>query len=227
MRYEPLSEEDKRTIEDHVADSIRKSILLGDYERGERIVQESVANQLGVSRMPIREALKRLELEGLVKNEPRKGAVAYPITIDDIEEIYTLRSMHETLAVEKAYPFFTQNDFLELGDILEEMENVQLVDDNIDYYSKLNKAYHKKMIEKCPWRRVKQNLELLWTGFLPIASPMLLKDHHEKAKQEHRQIFEALKAGNMNVIKTVTEFHIERNKSSLISSMKDHKKSKV
>ncbi|MFB4165088.1 GntR family transcriptional regulator [Alteribacillus sp. JSM 102045] len=212
--------EEKRTIEDEVADSLRRAILLGEFKRGDRIVQEEWAKKLGVSRMPIREALIRLELEGIVKNVPRKGAVVCPITPEDIEEIYTLRVVNESLAMEKALPFITDRDLEEIESILIEMENLDLTDKNIDFYSNLNKKYHQKMIERCPWRRVKQNVELLWTGFLPISSPRLLKNSHHKSRKEHRQIFEALSTKDEKVVKSIVEFHIERNKMDLIHSFK-------
>ncbi|UTR11918.1 GntR family transcriptional regulator [Evansella sp. LMS18] len=214
-----LTTENKSTIQVHVTNKLRQAIFQGAFKKGDRLIQEEWAKKLGVSRMPIREALKQLEMEGLVKIEPRKGAVVIPISADDISEIYTVRSFFEGLAVEKALPYITENDEAELEEILLLMENLVLTDHNMDYYIGLNKQYHQKLREKCPWRRVKQQADTLWLGFLPIASPNLLKDCYKTAQNEHRLIFEAVKKRDPALVKSTVQYHVDRNKNSLISIM--------
>ncbi|MFB5663248.1 GntR family transcriptional regulator [Alteribacillus sp. HJP-4] len=204
------------TVEQHVTESLRNAIFQGKFQRGDRLIQEEWAKKLGVSRMPVREAIKQLEMEGLVQTTPRKGAVVLPITADDVEEIYTLRAFNESLAVEKALPYIQNADIEELERILLEMEHFELHDENLEYYISLNKRYHAKMREKSSWRRVKQKVDMLWSGYLPIASPRLLRDQFEEAQREHRLIFEAIKKKDKELTTMMIRFHIERNKKSLL-----------
>jgi DNA-binding GntR family transcriptional regulator len=104
------SKRDKSTIVKNVTKSLRKAILNGTLKKGERLIQEEWADRLEVSRMPIREALTQLQMEGLVEMVPHKGAIVTPITRDDIEEIYHTRSLLEGLAVEKSLPYLTKED---------------------------------------------------------------------------------------------------------------------
>lgn len=206
----------EQTIQDIVTNNLRKAILTGKFKQGERIVQEELAKKYGVSRMPIREALKRLEFEGIVKNKPRRGTFVYPIGLEDIEEIFTLRLIHESLAVEKALPHITKEDISELERILLEMEEIKINNETLDYYSKLNESFHNKLIEKCPWKRVVQNARIFWGHYLSIGTTLILDGHHEKVKIEHQQIFDAVCKGNIALLKNTTEYHIRRNMNELI-----------
>lgn len=215
-----MSKQDIKTTQDKIANSLRKAILTGEFKHGDRIVQEDLARRFGVSRMPIREALKKLEFEGIVKIVPMKGAIACPVTIEDIEEIYTLRSMNESLAVEKALPYINNDDIKELESILNEMENIHLTDETFKYYFNLNEKFHNKLIEKCPWRRVVQNAKIFWGHYLSIGTTTILKGYYEKVKREHRQIFEAVCMGDVKLLKRIIEYHIERNMNDLISELR-------
>ncbi|WP_180247618.1 GntR family transcriptional regulator [Bacillus sp. AFS031507] len=102
--------EDKSTVVIFVTKSLRKAILNGTLKKGDRLIQEEWTERLEVSRIPFREALTQLQMEGLVELIPHKGAIVTPITRDDIEEIYHTRALLEGLAVEKSLPFLTEVD---------------------------------------------------------------------------------------------------------------------
>ncbi len=214
-----LSVKDKSTLQHHVTNKLRQAIFTGSFEKGERLIQEEWARKLGVSRMPIREALRQLELEGLIKIEPHKGAVVIPVTVNDIIEIYSLRTYLEGIAVEKALPYITKENEKELEHHLVKMENLDLSAGNMDEYIALNKQYHKKLREKNPWRRVNQQVDLLWSGFIPVATPNLLMDYYNEAQKEHRLIFEAVQKRDPVMVRTTMQYHIQRNKHSLLTMM--------
>src|SRR5690625_3833023 len=93
-----------------VVKRLRSEILNGNLKKGDRLVQDEWANKLKVSRMPIREALTQLEMEGLIELIPHKGAVVTPITKQDIEEIYIIRSTIEGIVVQQSLPHLTSKD---------------------------------------------------------------------------------------------------------------------
>lgn len=86
------------------ADAVRKMILSGRLQPGDRVVENQLTHQLGVSRPPLREALRVLEQEGLLVQQPRRGAIVVPITLHDVYEIFTLRDQLERMAVELGVP---------------------------------------------------------------------------------------------------------------------------
>ncbi|WP_340084036.1 GntR family transcriptional regulator [Siminovitchia sp. FSL H7-0308] len=211
----------KSTIVKNVTKRLRKAILDGTLKEGDRLIQEEWAERLKVSRMPIREALTQLQIEGLVELVPHKGAVVTPITKDNIEEIYHLRSMLEGLAVEKSLPYLTEKDKQHLYDILIQMETLELTDETNDQYIQLNASFHQTLRSGCPWPRVQKMVEML--GISPIA-PNLLIDYYQEAQREHRLIYEAALRGDPAELRAAVEYHILRTKNNLIKCMEHMKK---
>ncbi|WP_340373605.1 GntR family transcriptional regulator [Peribacillus sp. FSL E2-0218] len=210
------SNKDKSTIVKHVTNSLRKAILNGTLKKGDRLIQEEWADRLEVSRMPIREALTQLQMEGLVEMVPHKGAIVTPITREDIEEIYHTRSLLEGLAVEKSLPFLTEEDMEKVKGILIEMEGLQLSDVTNEHYIHLNAAFHETLRKGCPWPRVQKMVETL--GISPIA-PNLLIDYYPQTQREHRMIYEAARRGDPAELRAAVEYHILRTKNNLITYM--------
>lgn len=206
-------EKSNSTIVNEVLSEIRKEILNGSLKEGERLIQDEWAQKLNVSRMPIREALTHLEVEGLVKIIPRKGAVVTPITQEDIIEIYHLRSLLEGVVVEKSLQHLTEEDVSELGYILHKMETLELSEETHDKYSELNKKFHEILRKGSPWTRTKKIVDNL--GVSPIA-PKLLAPYYEKTQQEHRRIYEAVLRKDSEELKIALQYHLLRTKNNLI-----------
>jgi DNA-binding GntR family transcriptional regulator len=211
----------KSTVVKKVTKRLRQAILDGTLKEGDRLIQEEWAERLEVSRMPIREALAQLQMEGLVELVPHKGAVVTPITKDHIQEIYHLRSMLEGLAVEKSLPYLTEEDKQQLHDILAKMETLVLTDETNDEYIQLNASFHQTLRSGCPWPRVQKMVETL--GISPIA-PNLLIDYYPETQREHRLIYEAALRGDPAELRAAVEYHILRTKNNLIECMEQMKK---
>lgn len=207
---------DKSTIVNSVLKNLRKAILDGTLKKGDRLIQEEWAEKLNVSRMPIREALTQLQIEGLVELVPHKGAVVTPITRDNIEEIYYTRSLLEGLAVEKSLPFLTEQDNSQLKRILHKMESLEITDETNDQYILLNTSFHETLRKGCPWPRLHKMVETL--GISPIA-PNLLMDYYQETQREHRLIYEAALRGDPAELRAAMEYHILRTKNNLIEYM--------
>ena len=92
------------SIVDLVATELRKLVLSGSLKPGERLIEERLTEQFGISRPPLREAMRLLQHEGLIVRLPRRGSVVTPLTADDVREIYSLRSAYERLAIEQGVP---------------------------------------------------------------------------------------------------------------------------
>lgn len=210
--------EDKSTVVSYVTKNLRKAIMSGTLKKGDRLIQEEWADRLKVSRMPIREALTQLQMEGLVELVPHKGAIVTPITKDNIEEIYHTRALLEGLAVEKSLPFLTEKDKKQLKDILDRMEGMKITDATNDQYIQLNSAFHETLRVGCPWTRVEKIVETL--GISPIA-PNLLVNYYPETQREHRMIYEAVLRGDPAELRAAVEYHILRTKNNLIQYMEE------
>ena len=107
------------TLADAVTARLREAIVTCQLAPGEKLTEPSLAAQMGVSRSPVREALHRLQRQGLVQSEPNRGSYVWEPTEADVDEIMSLRVMIESLAAEWALPHLTDQDFAQLEEIIE------------------------------------------------------------------------------------------------------------
>ncbi|TWI54746.1 GntR family transcriptional regulator [Halalkalibacter nanhaiisediminis] len=210
-----LTEQDRATLQYRVTTKLREVILKGEFKVGDRLIQEEWADKLGVSRMPIREALRQLEVEGLVRIEPRRGAIVTPISVEDIEEIYQLRALLEGQAVEKSLPFLEEEEIKELENLYERMIELNGDEKDVEEYMQLNARFHQVLREGCPWRRIHGLIEALWKG-IPPYTPSLLSNHLQEAHQEHFIMLEYVKQKKPKELREVMEKHILRTRDNLI-----------
>ena len=113
----------RQTIAGMTVAALRERILRGDYPDGEPLRQDALAEELGVSRIPVREALRQLEAEGLVVFNPHRGAVISSLSIDEIAELFELRAEIECDLVERAIPNMTKEQLDSATDVLDEFES--------------------------------------------------------------------------------------------------------
>jgi DNA-binding GntR family transcriptional regulator len=207
--------ENRDTLHLKVCNVIREAIIRGDFKPGERLKQSDLAEKMGVSRMPIREAFRKLESEGLILLEPHKGAVVKSISIEDMEEIYALRSELEKMAVYQSVNLLTEEDIEQLSSLVAVMENAKDPDTFVQY----NIDFHRLLVKRCKWGRLNSFIGTLWNG-LPQQTPHLLTGQIETSNTEHRKILEAvLNKDNETAANLVSE-HIYRTGESLIESLK-------
>src|SRR5213596_2959 len=103
-------------------EALRERILRGDFPEGEPLRQDALADELGVSRIPVREALRQLEAEGLVTFSPHRGAVVSTLSIQEIIELFELRAEIESDLMRRAIPLMTLDDDARAKDILDAYE---------------------------------------------------------------------------------------------------------
>ncbi|MFB4165725.1 GntR family transcriptional regulator [Alteribacillus sp. JSM 102045] len=217
-----LTDEDRATLQYRVTTKLREAILKGQFKVGERLIQEEWAEKLGVSRMPIREAIRQLEVEGLVRTEPRRGAIVTPISVEDIEEIYQLRALLEGQAVEKSLPNLGKEEIKDLESLYEQMISLEASEKDVEEYMELNAHFHKILREGCPWRRIHGIIETLWKG-IPPYTPSLLSNHLEESHQEHYLMVQYVKENKPKQLRETMEKHILRTQEYLIRFVMKHK----
>lgn len=123
MKDISLNIDDYLPLRDVVFNTLRNAILTGELQPGERLMEIKLANKLGVSRTPIREAIRKLELEGLVVNTPRKGAEVANISAEDLHDVLEVRRSLEALAIDLACDKITDEMLDELATNIESFKN--------------------------------------------------------------------------------------------------------
>ena len=140
--------EDHYSLSAKVFHSIREDILNGKYQANEELKEKNIGDDLGVSRTPVREALRQLELEGLVHIIPNKGAFVEGVTLQDIKDIYEIRTLLEGLCARWAAERITQEQLEELEEIVF-LSDFHYSKENWDQILELDNRFHEMVYEAC------------------------------------------------------------------------------
>lgn len=200
------------TSEQFVYHALRTEILAGLLEPGERLVQADWAERLGVSVTPVREALRRLQSEGMVEMVAHAGATIRQLNIGDAREIYRLRILIEPLAVEKAI------DDLHPGVIEEAAELLTTMDETVELSEWLehNRAFHELLMTASDsW--MSRILDMLRAAAAPFVGLSLLADPgiRQTSNREHHDLVSAFASRDVDTAKRITKHHLERTLDAL------------
>lgn len=200
-----LSRERLRPIRDEVYHIIRKDILDGVYEPGERLQEEQLADELGTSRTPVREALRKLEVEKFVSYTPHRGTIVSSVSTDEVEELYQIRTMLECYIARRAAINATDEDIKRLRKALKNCENCQGSDDILDAVGEFNnvlfessKSEHLVDLN----RRIREILQRI------LVSNHLNPERHKIAHKEHLKIVDAIEAHDPDLAEKYTREHL-------------------
>ncbi|UOD34205.1 GntR family transcriptional regulator [Deferribacteraceae bacterium V6Fe1] len=200
---------DNATLSEKIAETIRGYILGGTLKPGDRLTEPKLSEMLGISRTPIREALRLLEMEGFVEIFPRRGAVVSVITDKDVDEIFVLKMKLESLAARLAVKNLTNEDIKKLKDINEKMEKYSLTK-NVANLIKLNSEFHNLFITKCNNSRLEKFLESLLRQFKRATAYSFTETGRiSKVIDEHKEIIEAFEERDADRVEKLVERHIK------------------
>jgi DNA-binding GntR family transcriptional regulator len=204
------------SIASEVFDQLRLKIINGELKNGERLVEMDLAKKLGVSRTPVREAIQRLEGEGLVEILPRKHCLVKGITLEAINEIILIRSLLEPTAARVAARKITDEQLLKLKSYLEQSE-MYFQQGRIDDLMKVHDLFHAEIIKTSGLTRLVNILENLHDYIVHFRYSFLSRPHLvERSIKEHFEIYEALCSRDQDRVEEVFIKHL--------SGIKDYKK---
>lgn len=200
------------------ADALRRMILSGQLGPGDRLVEERLTEQLGISRAPLREALRLLQQQGLVVNRPRHGSTVADLTEADVHEILTLRSTLERMAVELGVPAPDPAWLRTCEAAIERMENSARVQDRASLVD-AGYDFHASIIALPGHRRLAAVYESLHLQLLLcMARNLYAREHHHEDLQahaaRHRELFELIKTGDVDQVLAALARHGERSFST-------------
>jgi len=213
-----IDPKDFRPARDIVFEIVRNAVLDGRLEKGERIMETTIAEDLGISRTPVREAFRMLETEGLIEYYPKVGTVVKGITLEDIEYIYDLREVLEGLAVRKACINIDEPDLKRLKDILLLMEEAIKSKDNEGLF-KLHSDYNKLIIEGSKNPRLIGYLLNLYEYIASFRKITLAYNERKLISlNEHRKIVECIETKDMKNGELCCREHIRKAKDIFLKS---------
>ena len=199
---------DKYSLRGRVFQKLREDILSGKYREHEELKEVAIGEELGVSRTPVREAFRQLELEGLIQIVPNRGAYVTGITAKDVKDIYMIRSLLEGLCARLATEKITNEQ-------LEEMEeNIYLADfhaskGHMDQMAELDNRFHDILYEACDSKMLEHTLRDYHQYVLRVRQKTLSTNTRGRASNdEHRQIMEAIKEKDADRAEQLANGHI-------------------
>jgi DNA-binding GntR family transcriptional regulator len=192
-------------------------IVEGRLSPGERIRQEAVAQQLNTSRMPVREALKRLHDEGLVTHVSHVGARVAALDIAELDEIYLIRELLEPFALSESIPRLRGRDHEQLHAYVEEMEGCADPDDPSRWVT-VDRLFHLRTYSAAPMPRLLEIIDGLWNRTQQYRRAYTrLAARFEIAHMEHRLLLEAIVERDPEAAAALSRVHIRRTRLALDS----------
>ena len=182
------------TLRSEITNLLRELILNGDLHSGERLKEVEIAEQLGVSRMPVREALFALESEGLLRQEPRKGLTVVEYTEADIKEYYTIREALEVCAIKIVIDKISKQELAELNKYCDNAWQAYKKND-IDEVCAWSAEFNEHIYDSCGMPRLKEQIKttqkyLRTFRFTSFKEPARM----ERAIKEHKEILRRVEA---------------------------------
>jgi len=206
-----LNLDDYKPLRDIVFENLRQAILEGKLEPGQRLMEVQLAEQLGVSRTPVREAIRKLELEGLVIMLPRKGAYVANVSLKDIIDVLEIRASLEGLAASLATERIRDEELEKLKTIAEEFKQSLVNNENIEIQLKKDVEFHECIFNATNNKKLVQLINSLWEQVYRFRVTYVSDvDMSSKILEEHQNILDAISKGDPELAQKYAIEHIER-----------------
>lgn len=219
-RLVPVKLDSYKPLREVVFDSLREAIINGTLRPSERLMEIQLAEELGVSRTPVREAIRKLELEGFVVMMPRKGAYVAGISFKDIEDVFEVRASLEALASGLAAERITDEELEELERILVRKKEI-IADSDLPAFVESDTKFHDSLYKCSRNQRLIQMLSNLQDEIQRFrAVSLAFPGRMQEALEEHRKIVEAVADRNITKAQNAAWEHIEKAENGLLEEIR-------
>ncbi len=224
LTFQPMME--SRPIREIAYEVLKKAIITGEIPAGERIVETDYADKLHISRTPLREALRKLERDGLVEYVMRRGVVVRAFTIDDVEQIYTIRNALEMLTLPSIIANATVDDIRSLREKLDRMDELQAKDD-IEGISPLAREFHTQLTSISNQKRILRVIESQ-DEYIRRFSAMAIRQENRRsaAHEEHHKLVDYVEARDLARFTELMQHHIDRSKENCLAALAAQKQNR-
>lgn len=224
LTFQPMME--SRPIREIAYEVLKKAIITGEIPAGERIVETDYADRLHISRTPLREALRKLERDGLVEYVMRRGVVVRAFTIEDVRQIYTIRNALEMLTLPSIIENATSEDIASLREKLEEMDRLQEKDD-VEGLSPLARVFHWQLTCISQQKRILRVIEGQ-DEYIRRFSAMAIRQESRRpaAHHEHHLLVDYVEKKDLESFTELTKKHIERSMENCLDALAAQKQNR-
>jgi len=219
-RLTPVNLDSYKPLRELVLDAIRSAIMDGTLQPRERLMEIQMAEELGVSRTPIREALRKLELEGFIVMVPRKGAYVSDLSFKDIADVFEIRAALEGLAAGLAAERITEEELEEMERLLVEKREA-ITNDDIKRLVEVDTSFHELMYKASRNERLGTIISNLREQIQRFRLTSLsYPGRNKESLEEHKKIAEAIQSRDAQVARQLAQDHIENAENILIECLK-------
>lgn len=212
--------EKSKPMRELVYEELKRLIIEGEIEPGARIVETDYAEKFQISRTPIREAIRMLELEGFVESQPKGGVIVKKISMEDIEEIYRIRIALEAIIIDEAIRKAEKKDIRKLTRLMEDTEELLEEYEDEKEVFELFAQFNNILYEIAKLKRVEDmitNIKLYLSKFRRIA---VENDERRRiAFEDHKAIVEAIKDRDSERALELNKLHLERSRDFIIKEL--------
>ena len=195
----------QRSTPDLIANALRQAILHGIFQEGQSLRQDEIATKFGVSRIPVREALRQLEAEGLVKFYPNRGATVTVLSPVEVQEIFEIRIALETTAIQLAIPNLTESNWQRADAVLEATEQAT----DVTRWAELNWEFHAVLYTAANRPRLLTMIKALHTNIdRYVRRSMAKMNYLEHSQKEHSQLLDACRQRDTKAAVELLQQHI-------------------
>lgn len=220
QQLKPSYKLSRLSLPEALAESLRERILNGEFKEGEALVQETIAAEYEVSRMPVREAIRQLEASGLVIIKMHKGAFVNSIPVDQIAELFELRALLECEIFAHAIPRMTPTHINEAKSVLIQLEEAYHSKD-IKLWGKLNWEFHRSLYvsaDRIQTLQIIQGINVQTDRYIRLQ--LLLTEAIDEAEQDHKELLRLAISGEVEVGVAKLRNHIKTAGINLLSVLK-------
>ena len=224
LTFQPMME--SRPIREIAYEVLKKAIITGEIPAGERIVETDYADRLHISRTPLREALRKLERDGLVEYVMRRGVIVHAFTTEDVEQIYTIRNCLEMLILPDVIENATPEDIAALREMLKKMDELNAKND-VEALSPLARDFHTALTSISGKKRILRVIEGQ-DEYIRRFSAMAIRqeDRRGQAHEEHHRLVDLLEQKNLPEFEALMRQHIERSKECCLAALAARKQNR-
>jgi len=209
----------RKSLREIVYESLKKSILHGKLKAGQRLIEETLAHQIGISRTPIREAFHKLERDDLVSRLPKGGFAVREFTKEDVEEIFGIRIALESYAAYLATIHITEDKISVLAQKAEESEKA-LERGEGEKAVQLYTEFHDLLYKSCKSKKLLEMINNFRDYFYRYRSALLhTPTGFQISISDHRQMIEAMRKKDPKLVENLVRSHLERGKEIVLKEI--------
>jgi len=207
-----------KNVSQFIAQKLEEMILSGELAPGRHLVQTEIATQFGVSRLPVRDALKILEKRELAVTLPRRGIIVRPLNPREVIDLYELRTLLESHAFAESVKNLGPADIAEADAIIKQQEALQM--DHFLVLLNLDEKFHIQLCSKCANAEIKGYLAKIWSRIRVLRSlERDWQDWNKNSIKSHRRILAAIRAGDFKKGRLLLEEGIQASQAKILATV--------